>query len=427
MTWVILPLAGILVLSGASLAWIVGAASILAFVTQGRQEFLAILPQRMFSQVDLFVFLALPMFVLAGEIMNRSGVTRVLIDLARAIFGRLRGGLGYVNILASVFFAGISGSAIADTAALSNTLVPAMKERGYPGAYAAAITAASSVIGPIIPPSIILVLYGSLFQLSIGALFVAGVLPGLVMAAGLMVANGVIAKKHNHPGGSASDCPPLWPSLLRALPALSLPVIIVGGIVFGLTTPTEAGAIAVVASLICGRIYGGITWQGVMAGLERTALTYGTVFGILAALSLLAWLFALEGMPEEISRWLNGVGLSGLSYFLAMAVVFAIAGAVADIGLSLFLLAPILVPIAVAQGFHPLQVGIVATVTMIIGGVTPPVGSLLLIASSVAGEPFGRVVKAALPLILTKFVVVGILIFVPQISLALPRWLELIP
>ena len=186
--------------------------------------------------------MVLMLFILAGELMNRGGVTKSLIDLSMALIGRLRGGLGHVNIMTSVFFAGISGSAVADAAALSNTLVPAMRERGYTAEYAGAITAASSIIGPIVPPSIILIFYGALMQTSVAALFVAGIMPGLLLAAALFAVNGFFAWRDDHPRVEKGDAPNLFAAIFAALPALCLPIIIVGGIILGWMTPTEAAA-----------------------------------------------------------------------------------------------------------------------------------------------------------------------------------------
>ncbi|MEP5361402.1 MAG: TRAP transporter large permease subunit, partial [Nitratireductor sp.] len=224
MIWLV-PLAALgLLASGLALAYIIGASAVLAFVATDNARYLAILPQKVFSQISVFALLAMPLFILAGEIMNRAGVTRALIDLSMALVGRLRGGLGHVNIMTSVFFAGISGSAVADAAALSNTLVPAMRERGYSATYAGAITAASSIIGPIVPPSIILIFYGALMQTSVAALFMAGILPGLLLTAALFALNAWYAWRDDHPRLERGEAPAFGPTLVGALPALSLPL-----------------------------------------------------------------------------------------------------------------------------------------------------------------------------------------------------------
>lgn len=201
MTAAIAALALLMMLAGAAVAYAVGAATVLAFWASDNARYLAILPQRFFSQIDVFNLMAMPLFILTGEIMNKAGITRALIGLSMSLFGRLKGGLGYVNIMTSVFLSGISGSAVADAAALSNTLVPAMRENGYSARYAGAITAAASMIGPIIPPSIIMIFYAAMMQTSVAALFVAGIIPGLLLAAVLFLGNGYYAHRDNHPGG----------------------------------------------------------------------------------------------------------------------------------------------------------------------------------------------------------------------------------
>lgn len=273
--WAIPVIFVLLLISGTAFAYLMGAVSVLSFVALGKAQFLSILPQRIFAQLDVFAFMAMPLFIFTAEIMSRAGVTRSLIDFALSMVGRFRGGLGHVNILTSVFFAGISGSAIADSAALSRIFVPEMQARGYNPYYAGAITAASSMIGPIIPPSIIMIIYGGLTGASVAALFAAGIVPGLLLAAALMVLNAFIANIKKHPGGTSYDLPSFWSSLLRALPALCLPVVILGSLVFGLATPTEGSAIAVLFALIAGHFYRGLNGAMIFDALEATAKMTG--------------------------------------------------------------------------------------------------------------------------------------------------------
>ena len=305
MIWIALGAGSAFLLCGVGIAYAIGAGSVLAFILTDQHQFLAALPQRIFSQFDRFVLLSLPLFILTGEIMNRSGVTRALVDLSDAILGRTRGGLGNANILASVFFAGISGSAIADAATLSKTLVPEMEKRGYKHSYAAAITAASSVIGPIVPPSIILILYGAVTQTSVAALFAAGIVPGLLLAFSLGCLNAFIARRENHPTGHPVR---VWPVFVQALPALTLPVIIVGGIVFGLMTPTEAASVAVVAAIGAGSIYGGVTYQVFWEAVQGTIRLTGSLFMLLAAVAVLGYFAGLMQWPQWIADGIAGAG-----------------------------------------------------------------------------------------------------------------------
>ncbi len=421
MIWLV-PLAALgLLASGLALAYIIGASAVLAFVATDNARYLAILPQKVFSQISVFALLAMPLFILAGEIMNRAGVTRALIDLSMALVGRLRGGLGHVNIMTSVFFAGISGSAVADAAALSNTLVPAMRERGYSATYAGAITAASSIIGPIVPPSIILIFYGALMQTSVAALFMAGILPGLLLTGALFALNAWYAWRDDHPRLERGEAPAFGPTLVGALPALSLPLIIVGGIVFGWMTPTEAAAVAVVAALAAGTFYTGITRQGLLEALRRTATLTGSIFIILCAVAALGHLAALERIPEAIAALVADLGLGPIGFMLAMNIIFIVAGMVLDITVALALLVPLLAPVALAGGADPVHLGIVICFNLCIGLVSPPLGGCLLIVSAVTRVGYWQLARAVIPFVVLEMAVLGVIIVFPQISLVLPR------
>lgn len=425
MIWLVPAAALVLLVSGAALAWVIGGATVLAFFATDNARYLAILPQKVFSQIDVFSLMAMPLFILAGELMNRGGVTRVLIDLSMSLVGHMRGGLGHVNIMTSVFFAGISGSAIADAAALSNTLVPAMKERGYSATYAGAITAASAVIGPIVPPSIILIFYGAIMQTSVAALFIAGILPGLLLAFALFVTNMIAARIGNHPRLGPDETPPIAATALRALPALSLPVIIVGGIVLGWMTPTEAAAVAVVAAYAAGRVYEGVSFQDVGEALTRTAMLTGSIFMILVAVAALGHLAALERIPQAIASGVTDLGLGPLEFMLVMNIIFILGGMVLDIPVALALLVPLLAPVALAQGADPTHLGIVICFNLCIGLVSPPLGGCLLVVSTVTKVNYWRLAAAVMPFVIVEIIVLGILIAVPEISLALPRALGL--
>lgn len=411
----------ILLVSGLAIAYVIGGAAVLAYVATDNSRYLAILPQQIFSKIDVFALMSMPLFILAGELMNRGGITSALINLSMALVGRLRGGLGHVNVLTSVFFAGISGSAVADSAALSNTLVPEMTRRGYPLTYASAITAASSIIGPIVPPSIILIFYGALMGTSVTALFLAGILPGLLLAASLLVVNAIFAWREEHPRVEKADMPPLLPTVARSLPALSLPIIILGGIVFGWMTPTEAAAFAVFVALLAGWFYEGLTWPSILEGLQRTAMLSGSIFIIICAVSALGHLGALERIPEAISDAVTSLGLGPVGYMLVLNLIFLLAGMVLDIPVALALLVPLLAPVALEQGADPVHLGIVLSFNLCIGLISPPMGGCLLVVSTVTGVNYWRLARAIIPFVLVEIAVLGILIAFPSIALTLPR------
>jgi tripartite ATP-independent transporter DctM subunit len=414
-------LALVLLTSGLAIAYVIGGAAVLTFFATDNARYLAILPQQIFSKIDVFALMAMPLFILAGELMNRGGITSALINLSMALVGRLKGGLGHVNVLTSVFFAGISGSAVADSAALSNTLVPEMTRRGYSLTYASAITAASSVIGPIVPPSIILIFYGALMQTSVTALFLAGIVPGLLLASSLIALNCFYAWRDDLPSVKKEDMPPLLPTLMRSVPALSLPMIILGGIVFGWMTPTEAAAVAVVTALFAGWFYEGLTLASILEGLQRTAMLSGSIFIIICAVSALGHLGALERIPEAISELVTSLGLGPVGYMITLNVIFIFAGMVLDIPVALALLVPLLAPVALAQGADPVHLGIVLSFNLCIGLISPPMGGCLLVVSTVTGLNYWKLAKAIIPFVLVEIIVLGLLVAFPQISLALPQ------
>ena len=423
---IILAVAALLLLTGLGLAYVVGAAAVLSFFLTDHGRYLAILPQKVFSQISVFALLSMPLFILAGELMNRGGVTKALIDFSMSIVGRIRGGLGHVNIMSSVFFAGISGSAVADAASLSNTLVPAMERQGYTRLYASAITAASSIIGPIVPPSIILIFYGAIMQTSVAALFLAGVLPGLLLALALMLLNAWFAWRDGHPRIEPSEIPSLASAFVQALPALMLPLIIVGGIVLGWMTPTEAAAIAVIAAMFAAMFYQGLKWADVKQSLQRTAMLTGSIFVVLSAVAVFGHLASLERLPQEISEMVTQWDLSPLAFMLALNALLLLIGMFMDIPLALALMVPLLAPVAISQGADPVHLGIVICMNLTLGLTSPPVGGCLLIVSTVTGVNYWQLARAILPFFMVHIVVLVILVLVPDISLALPRAMGLV-
>lgn len=426
MIWLAWGLGVLCLAAGAAVAYGVGAASVLTFIATDNARYLAVLPQRIFAQLDVFALMAMPLFILVGEIMNHAGITRALIDFAMSMLGRLKGGLGHVNIMAAVFLSGISGSAVADAAALGSTIVPAMREKGYTTAYAAALTAAASMIGPIIPPSIIMVFYGAVMQTSVAAMFVGGVLPGLLLAGFLFAANAWFAHRHNHPGGKGEAIPPFVPSFLKALPALSLPVIILGGIVFGVVTPTEAAALAVFAALAVGLYYGGLTFANLRQSLVQTVALTGTIFMLLGSVSMLDWLAGHEQLPRLLAGMISSAGMGPIEYMLVLNVFFVVAGTLLEPPVALALLVPILAPPALALGIHPVHLGITLCLNLTIGMITPPMGGSLMIVSAVTRVGYLELNRAIMPFVLVETALLFVIALVPEISLYLPRQFGLI-
>ena len=420
MVWmVVIPLA-LFLIAGSAVAYVIGAAAVLSFIAVDKVAFLAILPQRIFSQLDVFALMAMVLFMMVGDIMNRMGVIKPLIDFASCLVGRFKGGMGHVNIMTSVFFAGVQGSGVADAAALSTALVPAMRQQGYTNRYAGAVTAASSIIGPIIPPSIIMIFYGALMQTSIGGLFAAGILPGLILAGALMLANSFFAHRQNHPGGRDAVMPPFLRTLLTALPALSLPLVILGGIVFGIVTPTEASALAVAAALAAGTFYGRVSWRAIYQSMEATAVLAGSIFMIMVAAACIGYIGSLQQWPQQIARLATESGLTGIRFMLLVNLFFLAAGMIMDVPMALALLVPLFGPACLAQGIHPIHLGIILCLDLNMGLVTPPWGVSLIIVSAVTGENYLTLAKTTIPFILVEIMILLLITLVPSISLYLP-------
>ncbi|MBP7615040.1 MAG: TRAP transporter large permease [Steroidobacteraceae bacterium] len=425
-TIIVLGVIALLLGIGVPIACTIGAVSVLIFVLAGDAQYLAVVPQRMFSQMDVFAIMAMPLYIWAGELMNRGGITRALVDFALLLAGRIRGGLGHAAIITSVFFSGISGSAAADIAALSNTLVGQMRQRGYDPLYAGALTAAASVIGPIIPPSIIMILYGAILSTDVAALFMAGIVPGLLIAAALMALNAWMAHREGHPGGTAADVPEWRPTLARALPALSLPAVILGGIVFGIMTPIEAGAIAVVAAAGLGWWYEELDLESFIDSTRKAIVLSGVLFLFIAAGAASSYLIALSQVADHISAYVVSLGFTGLSFQLMLMLLFLVLGMFVDLMVTLVLFAPLLVPIAIAQGADPLALGVMVCINLTLGLVTPPLGGAIMLVATITQQNYWGLCKRIMPFVIIEVLILLLIVLFPDLSLVLPRWLGMI-
>jgi tripartite ATP-independent transporter DctM subunit len=409
---------------GLPVGFAIGVAGMIGILDMG-PRFMVMAPDRIFAGLDLFPFLAMPFFILAGEIMNRSGITQGLVKLAQALVGWLRGGMAHSNMVASVMFAGITGSATADAAAFGNTLVPAMQRAGYSRSYACAVTAAGSIIGPTIPPSTLAIIYGSIMGVSIAGLFAAGILPGLLICIICMAIIALTARIKNLPKGEGGPrlCA-VWAALKEGILAALLPVFILGSILGGFATPTEAAAIAVAYALFVGGvIYRALSWQDLYEVAVRTTRITGVIFLIIASATILGWWMTFNQIPQAIAEAMLKVSdnpnvIVGLILVLILAI-----GMVMDINATLIILAPVLAPLTLQIGMDPVHAGIMIILALNISLMTPPVGACLFVLASVTGEKVEAITRELWPFILAEVMILVLIAYWPDLTLFMPRML----
>lgn len=391
----------------------------------GQERDLVLLYRNMYNGMDSFPLMAIPFFMLAGELMNRGGITLRLVEFSQACVGHFRAGLAQVNILSSMLFAGLSGSAVADTSALGSMLIPAMEREGYTRRFSAAVTAASSVIGPIIPPSGIMIIYAYVMEQSVAALFLAGVVPGVLVGLGLMIVTNVIARRR-------TDFPPLrrratWgekgQASLKAFFPLLTPVIILGGILGGAFTPTEASAVAVAyAAIVSLFVLREMTWRDLPEVLMRAALASSVVLLLVGAAMAFKTVVALSHAPETLADFILTLSENPLILLLLINMLLFIVGMFLDAGPAIIILGPILGPIFTSLGVDPVHFAMIMSVNLTVGLATPPMGLVLFVASSVSGERVETIARAILPFLAVEVLVIGLITYVPAISLAVPRF-----
>ena len=413
----------ILMLAGTPIAYALGITSVLSFVKMGIPEMFMLAPQKFFAGIDMFALMAMPFFILAGDIMNRTNITNKLVNFANTLVGHIRGGLAHVNIIVSIFFAGLTGSAVSDTAALGTMLIPAMVEDGYDKDFSAAITASSSIIGPIIPPSIIAVIYGSLMNVSIAGLFAAGIVPGILVGLGLMIAAAVISKKRDYPKkDNKPTAKEVATSFKEAIIPLLMPVIILGGILTGIFTPTEAAAVAVLYALVIGFfVYKNLELKDIPKSLYEMVKSSGNVFIILSSAAILGWILTNEQIPQLVGSMILNITENKFLVLLLINVFLLILGMFMDMTAALIILGPILHPLAVELGVHPLHFGIIMIVNLNIALMTPPLGACLFVASGISNLSIEEISKEILRLFGIEFLVLLIITYIPHISVFLPK------
>jgi tripartite ATP-independent transporter DctM subunit len=417
----------VLLAVGVPIGYVLGIAGVLGIIQIGGAEMLAMAPQRYFAGLDLYTFLAMPLFIFAGELMNKAGITDRLARFADALVGHLRGGMAQSCMVSSVLFAGITGAAVAEAAAFGSTMVPAMEKNGYKKPFACAVVVAGSIIGPTIPPSNLMVIYGSMMGVSIASLFAAGILPGLVMGLFCMAVIAGLGRRLNLPkGGQRPSLLGVLAAFKDSLAALVMPVIILGGIMGGFVTPTEGAAIAVFYALVLGVfVFRAVKFHDIVEMLVRTARITGVVFLIIAAASILSWWMTYMKLPQLITGLFLGLTSNPSTIILMVLVLLLVLGMFMDINAILIVLGPILGALAVSIGMHPVQAGLMIVLALNIGLMTPPVGASLFVLSSITGATIEDITKAMWPFVIAEVAVLFLVAYWPDLTLVMPRLLGL--
>jgi tripartite ATP-independent transporter DctM subunit len=396
------------------------ASAVGAVILSGRYP-VEVVFHRMTGGLDSFVLLAIPFFILAGNLMNTSGITKRIFDFANALVGRIPGGLAHANIVASIIFSGMSGSAVADAGGLGLIELKAMHEQGFPDEFSGAVTAASATIGPIIPPSVPMVVYGVMAEVSIGKLFLAGFIPGLLMGVALMILVYYMARKHNYPRSSRFSIKEVATTFKEAFWALLTPVIIIGGILGGIFTPTEAAAAAVIYALFLGFfVYKELTLKDLWHMLLDSFHTTAVVTLIISAAASFAWLIAIDGIPAKIANFLISINMSKIVFLLIFNILFLVLGTFMESLSIIVITVPVLIPVMKALQLDPLHLGVVLVLNLMIGLVTPPVGMSLFVTSKIGNIKLETLYRSILPFIVPLLIVLFLITYLPDTVTWLP-------
>lgn len=419
----------ILMLMGLPLYLSLLSASLVGIIILGDFTLIRVMAQQLYGGMDVFTLMAIPFFILVGTLMNRAGLTDRLLDFSRLMVGSVRGGLGYVNVVAGIILAGVNGSAAADASALGAILIPAMVKDGFSPPYAAGLTASSSLIGPIIPPRIFMIIYASMTNTSIGGLFAAGILPGFVLGGAFMVMNYFYSRKHQMPVLDSKAVRARAGQIIkRSSSALLAPVIIIGGIMTGVVTPTESGALAAAYCLVAGAfITRELTWEGLRESLFETVRLSSSIFLIIGAATVIGWLLKWDQVPQRFATLLTQSGLANSPFLLMLvlsAIIFPVGMFMEEVS-TLALLTPIFAPLVISAGIDPLHFGIVMTLNVTIALITPPMGACNYIVAAVGHVKLSDVFVHIWPFIGVAMLVLLLIIAFPPLTTLIPTLLNL--
>jgi len=411
----------ILMILQVPIAFVLGICSIVYLLNIANMGLLESAPLRLFSGLENYSLLAIPLFMFAGELMNASGITSRLINFAKVFVGHFRGGLAYVNILGNMFLASIIGSATAQTAIMSRVMVPEMEKSGYTRSFSAATTASAALLGPIIPPSMLFIIYGVGSGVSIGKMFLAGIIPGIILAAGFMCLIAFLGYRHQFPKSDKVPAKEIMITFVRVIPALLVPLIIIGGILSGVFTATESGAIACAIAILVGTfLYKELKLKEMGKVLVNTAASTATVTILMAMANLFGWILTFEQIPQLLVQWMGSLTDSPWVFLLLINLFLLLIGVIMDELAVMIILLPIFMPLIAHFGIDPIHFGVVLCMNTVIGLLTPPVGAGLFIASSIADVKMEQLVKSIWPFIVVAIVVLMLLTYVPSLTLWIP-------
>lgn len=409
-------------LCGIPIAFVLGLTGITHLFVIDNPLFFNVITQRLFSGVNSFSLMCIPFFIMAGDFMNKGGITQRLIDFVREIIGSVRGGIAYVVVIVAMILSAILGSANAVAAMLCAVLIPEMRKDGYDEAFAGSLIAASSVLGPVVPPSVTFIIYGLLTGVSVSSLYLAGIVPGVLLGVGYCLVIFYYSKKQNFPKANSSfNLKRLLHSFISALPALIVPVIMLGGVLGGIFTPTESGAVAVVAAIIAGILYKTLKWKDIPAILLNTGSITAAIMLIVAFGNIMGWTLAIDKVPQLISDTILGITSNQHLVFAMILAFLVFLGCVMEGFASLIIFAPVLAVLANAVNIDPVHFGVIICIMLTIGLITPPVGMLIFVVSNISGISLTKLSKAILPFALVAFVVTILLAYAPDVVLFLPR------
>ena len=415
----------VLLLIGTPIAFVLGLTACTHLVTMGGVADFSVVIQRLFAGLNNSSFMCIPFFVLAGNLMNKTGITEKIIAFTRELVSTIRGGMAYVVVLVAMFLSAVLGSANAVTAILCSMLIPYMVEDGFDEDFSAGLIAGSGVLGPVIPPSVPFVIYGSLAGLSVSKLFLGGVVPGLLIGLGNMIVIMICSRKRSYKRfRDHYDLKALLIAFVKAIPALMIPVIIIGGILSGIFTPTESGAVACGVAVISGIISRKLKIGDFISAAVEAAITTGSIMIIIAFGNILGWTLALDQVPASVVSFIGSITNSWQVVMLLIIGILMVVGCVMDGFSALYIFAPVMITLTSAYGIDQVHFGLIFNLIMNVGLITPPVGMVLFIASNVSGVPFHKLCRTVLPFTIVSFVVAFALAFLPQITLWLPNLLS---